>query len=193
MQTVEQFIDALGGTVAVANALGLAPTTVSSWKPANSIPKWRVDALRAFAAGKGNTIMADVSTIVRERQAFIRREIDRRGIALKAVSMDSKIPYPTLLSYFPQEGSREPAMMPVSALYALIGALPDDLLSLLLPAGHVIVAVPEDVDHDEIARHCREYLRAKDDAHHPESEAGREIGPTEDNVLRASFARVKAA
>ena len=53
MQTVEQFIDALGGTVAVANALGLAPTTVSSWKPANSIPKWRVDALRAFAAEKG--------------------------------------------------------------------------------------------------------------------------------------------
>lgn len=52
MQTVEQFIDELGGTVAVATALELAPTTVSSWKSSGSIPKWRMDGLRQLAALK---------------------------------------------------------------------------------------------------------------------------------------------
>ena len=46
---------------------------------------------------KGQMIMADSVTIIRERQCVIRRELDRRGIALKAVALDSDIPYPTLL------------------------------------------------------------------------------------------------
>jgi hypothetical protein len=53
MQTVGQFIDELGGTVFVAEALGLSPTTVSSWKSSNSVPKWREDGLRSVAAEKG--------------------------------------------------------------------------------------------------------------------------------------------
>lgn len=56
--TVEDFIVELGGTVAVANALDLAPTTVSSWKSSGSIPKWRMDGLRAFAAEKGIPVPA---------------------------------------------------------------------------------------------------------------------------------------
>jgi hypothetical protein len=36
-------------------------------------------------------------------------------------------------------------------------------------------------------------LNEKERAHHPESEAGREIGPNEDNVLRGKFASVRAA
>ncbi len=53
MQTVEEFINELGGTVAVANALELAPTTVSSWKSTQSIPKWRRRALKELADEKG--------------------------------------------------------------------------------------------------------------------------------------------
>lgn len=52
MQTVDQFIDALGGTVAVATALDLTPSTVSSWKGSGSIPKWRMEGLRQLAALK---------------------------------------------------------------------------------------------------------------------------------------------
>jgi hypothetical protein len=52
MQTVDQFIDALGGTVAVATALGLANTTVSSWKTSGSIPKWRMEGVRQLAGLK---------------------------------------------------------------------------------------------------------------------------------------------
>jgi hypothetical protein len=61
MQTVEQFIDALGGTVAVATALDLAPTTVSSWKTSGSIPKWRMDGLRQLAALKKVEVPASFS------------------------------------------------------------------------------------------------------------------------------------
>jgi hypothetical protein len=134
--------------------------------------------------------MADGSTIIRHRQLAMRREMDRRGIALKAVSFDSRIPYPTLLSYFPAEGSREPAVMPVSALYCLVGTLPDDILSLLLPDGRLIVQAPEEIDHDQIAEAMQDYLHAKHAAHHPESEAGREIGPGEDSALRQRFSIV---
>jgi DNA-binding transcriptional regulator YdaS (Cro superfamily) len=49
MQNVTAFIDQLGGTVKVAAALELSPTTVSSWKSSNSIPRWRRKDLLALA------------------------------------------------------------------------------------------------------------------------------------------------
>lgn len=42
MDTVESFIDALRGTSSVAGAMCLAPITVSCWKAAGNIPKWRI-------------------------------------------------------------------------------------------------------------------------------------------------------
>ena len=138
--------------------------------------------------------MRDNNEIVRQRQSAIRRELDRRGIALKAVSFDSGLSYSTLLSYLPQEGGDKPAMMPMSAVYALAEsrAIPDDLLSLLLPAGCLIVRAPEEIDHYEIVGACRDYLATKGKAHHPESEAGREIGPTEAAELTKRAAVLKA-
>ena len=56
MLTAKQIIEALGGTVAVADALELAPTTVSSWKSAGSIPKWRMPGIVALAELKGVVI-----------------------------------------------------------------------------------------------------------------------------------------
>ena len=50
MQNVAAFIDELGGTVKVATALDLSPTTVSSWKSSNSIPRWRRKDLLTLAA-----------------------------------------------------------------------------------------------------------------------------------------------
>jgi hypothetical protein len=145
-----------------------------------------------FIAGEGNTIMRDETDIVRERQLAIRRELDRRGILLKTVALDAGMSYSTVQSYFPGERNAVPATMSVAALYALIGAIPDDLLSLLLPSGRVIVQVPENIDHDELCDRMQDWLLTKAHAHHPESEAGREIGPGEDNVLRGKFAAVRA-
>lgn len=140
--------------------------------------------------------MRDSSTIMRERQRTIRRELDRRGISLKAVSFDSGIPYSTLYSYFPgnERGTEEkqPAELPIGAFYALQGAIPDDLLNLLLKDGYAIVRVPVGIDYDDVSSGCREYLDAKERAHHPESEEGREIGPTEKAELGAKVVRLRA-
>ncbi|HYI43691.1 MAG TPA: hypothetical protein VD768_08735 [Sphingomicrobium sp.] len=49
MLTADEIIDRLGGTTAVADALDVAPTTVSSWRPVNFIPRWWQDKLLALA------------------------------------------------------------------------------------------------------------------------------------------------
>lgn len=137
--------------------------------------------------------MSDANDIVRQRQSAIRRELDRRGIALKAVSFDAKLPYQTLLTYFPPEGGAKPVMMPMSAVYACAEskAIPDDLLSLLLPTGCMIVRVAEGVDHDEIETHCRDFLGSKGAFHHPLSEAGRDLSPGEIAILCQKAARLR--
>jgi hypothetical protein len=131
--------------------------------------------------------MRDDSTIIRDRQCGIRRELDRRGVLLKIVAQDSDIPYATLLSYFPQEGGKQPAVIPMSAVYALAAgrAIPTDLLSELLPAGFAVVEVPEEMDLDKLAEHFTDFLHEKNAAHHPESECGRDIGPGERGKLES--------
>lgn len=130
--------------------------------------------------------------IVRERQKAMRREYDRRGIAMKVVAMDSGLNYETLLTYFPADRDKVPVQIPGSAIYALTGNVPPDILSLLLPAGHVVVRVPESVDHDEISALVQDYLKTKEDAHRPESECGRDLGPAEDQTLRGKVAHLRA-
>lgn len=140
--------------------------------------------------------MHDESTIVaviRRRQAAIRRELDRRLIAMKVVSQDSGIPYGTLLTYFPADTDKQPAQIPGSAIFALAPVLPTDLMSLLLPDGFQVVRAPEDINHDEIADVMADYLTTKQHAHHPESPAGREISNCEDNVLDGKFSQVRRA
>jgi hypothetical protein len=138
--------------------------------------------------------MVDENTIVRGNQLLIRREMDRRGISIKQVQLDGGWKDPsTVMSYFPNpDGKGVPQTMSVAALYRLIStkALPVDLLSLLLPSGHVIVQVPEAVDHDEISEAVCDYLREKERAHRPDSECGPAIGPNEDASLRDKFAVV---
>lgn len=138
--------------------------------------------------------MSDNVAIIRARQLGIRRAIDKRGIALKIVAADSGIPYETLLTYFPVEGSREPAQIPGGAIYALCEgrALPADLLSLLLPDGWQIVRAPETIDHDSLAELADEYISKKIAAHHPESECGREIGPGEEQGLTGVVVQLAA-
>jgi len=136
--------------------------------------------------------MPSVTMIVRERQLAIRRELDRRAISLKVVAYDSRLPYDTLRSYFPG-GEAEPATIPGSAIYALCGAIPGDLLSLLLPEGFLVVRAPEGVDHDAAAEAMEDYLATKNRAHHRESEDGREIGPSEEAALNVKLAVVRAA
>ena len=139
--------------------------------------------------------MADANTIVRERQLVVRREMDRRGVSLKAVSLDSGIPYASVVSYFPGERDKVPATIPGSAIFALCGskALPLDLLSLILPDGFQIVRAPEEIDHDEFETMCRDYLAAKAKAHRADSPSGRELAECEREVLDGKVVQLRAA
>lgn len=52
MTQAAQIVDALGGTSAVATALDLTPSTVSSWKTSGNIPRWRMPDVRELAKRK---------------------------------------------------------------------------------------------------------------------------------------------
>lgn len=133
---------------------------------------------------------SEIVDIIRDRQAAMRREMDRRRIAMKIVAQDSGLSYSTLLTYFPADANKTPVQIPGSVIFALTGHAPADILSLLLPSDFIIVQVPEGVDHDQIAEAVSDYLHEKNAAHHPLSEAGREIGPREDETLRGKLAVV---
>lgn len=134
----------------------------------------------------------NISSVIRERQLAVRRELDRRNIALKALQYDSGIPYQTILSYFPGEKDRQPAIMPLSAFFRLIPVLPRDLVDLLLPHGHMIIPVPEGVDHDDLAAKAGEFALTYAHARHPNSEAGIDIGPCERTDLNNKAAGLRA-
>ena len=69
MQTVKEFIGALGGTVKVADALGLSVSTVSGWNINNSVPNWREPALRDLAKAKRVKYPAEFAPAEREGRA----------------------------------------------------------------------------------------------------------------------------
>lgn len=139
--------------------------------------------------------MCDETNNMLEIQRIIREQLDRRGISLKVVAAKSGIKYGTLCTYFPgNEHSaepRKPVQLPAGAFRKLCGAIPDDLLNLILPDGFAIVRVPRGLDYDEVSAGCREFIDAKERAHHPESEAGRDIGPNEEVELGTHAAKLK--
>lgn len=136
--------------------------------------------------------MADKSILqMRDRQARVFRiacDPTRYGLTLKLIACDAGLGYDSVRDY-----AAGKATMPITALFALVGVIPDELLSLLLPEGRLIIQVPAEIDHDSACEAMVDYVRAKERAHHPDSEAGREIGPGEDLTLRGKLSIVKAA
>ena len=142
-----------------------------------------------MAAHENNVLLHSNNIPARQKatQERIFRLAQRdHGLTLKAISMDSGIGYTTIQSY-----ARGEAVMSITSLFSLVGVIPDDLLSLLLPEGRRIVRAPEELNHDDIADAMRDYLAAKDHAHHPDSPAGRDIAECEDQSLRAKFTVVQ--
>lgn len=107
-----------------------------------------------------------LANLVLDAQRRIFRLAERdHDLTLKAISLDSGIPYDTLRSY----AARDPAMMPVSALLKLIDVVPDYLLSQMLdPVNRRLEIVSnENGDIDELGREAAgfvaEYVDAKSD------------------------------
>lgn len=135
--------------------------------------------------------MADKSILqMRDRQARVFRiacDPTRYGLTLKLIAADADLDYDSVRNY-----AAGKTTMPITALFALIDVIPDELLSHLLPEGRSIVRVPEQLDHDQVCEAMQEYLHEKAKAHRPDSPGGRDIAPCEDNVLRGKFAKVAA-
>lgn len=130
----------------------------------------------------------NITVQTKRTQQTVFREAQARGLTLKVISIDSGLGYTTIQSY-----ARGEAAMSLPALVKLIGVIPADLLSMLLPDGWQIVAVPEDIDHDELAEIARDYVGTKHDAHRADSPDGPLIAPCEDKALRAKAARLTVA
>jgi hypothetical protein len=135
--------------------------------------------------------MAHGSSIIRERQGAIRRALDRRNISMKIIAMDSEIPYATLLTYFPADRNKEAVQIPGGAIYDLIEhqAMPDDLLSMLLPDGAHILRGSEEIDHDAMARVAHEYLATLLAVHNPDAT---ELSDAEISALDMKAAHLQA-
>lgn len=127
--------------------------------------------------------MHNETMIVHGRQLAIRRELDRRGIPLKVVAFDSGIQYGTLLTYFPADADKKPHTISGAAIYMLCGALPADLISLLLPEGFQIVRAPECIDHDTLCDIAQDYVATKQAAHRQDSPGGTAIVDSERSTL----------
>lgn len=106
-------------------------------------------------------------------------------LSIPEIASQAKLPTPTVNAW--AQGRNALSLWGLKKLLRVKGLAP--LLSRLFePEEHVLVAVMAGVDHDEISEACRAFLDEKERAHHPESEAGREIGPGEDTSLKGKFA-----
>lgn len=132
----------------------------------------------------------DITHVTRETQERIFRVCQDRGLTLAAISAESGVPLSTLRTYAGLNGAT--AVMGVDKLYMLIGIVPDELLSLLLPPLRAIVRVPDGLDHDEIEKAARDFLACKGEAHHPDSPGGREISDCEHAALTGRAVRLRA-
>lgn len=126
-------------------------------------------------------------TLDRQRRMFrIAQDPTRYGLTIKLIASDSGLGYDSVRNYAAGD-----TQMPFTAFVALVGVIPNELLSLLLPEGHQVVRVPDGIDHDELEEAARDFLAAKGKAHHPDSPAGRELSACE--VVSLSARAVKMA
>lgn len=124
----------------------------------------------------------------RQKRMFrIAQDPTRYGLTLKMIAADADLNLQSVRNY--AAGETE---MPLSALDALVGVLPDELLTLLMPAGHAIVRVPEGMDFDDLECAARDFLALKGKAHHPDSPSARDISDCEAVSLGQAAARLRA-
>lgn len=130
-----------------------------------------------------------ISLLVREAQRRIFRLAERdHGLTFKAVSLDSGIAYNSIRGYASGE-----TIMSIPTMLRLVGVIPDSLLSHLLdPVGrHLAENETDDGDHDSLATNCIDFAARHAQARHPQSPAGVEIAPCEDDDLRAARTQLR--
>lgn len=134
-----------------------------------------------------------IAASVKRAQQTMFREAEKIGITHKVIHFDTGGDHGGLSLSAIGQYARGESAMGLPSLVKLIGVVPANLLSLLLPDGFQIVRVPEGIDHDKLAELASDYLTTKNAAHHPASEAGRDLGPGEQAALGAKAVCLKVA
>lgn len=123
----------------------------------------------------------------RTQEIVFRLAVRDHGLTLKAISLDAGIGYTTIQSY-----AKGQAVMSIASMFRLVGVIPDELLSLLLPDGRHIVRAPEEIDHDALCELATDYVETKMAAHRADSPMGPEIAPCENDTLTGKAVKLRA-
>jgi hypothetical protein len=108
-------------------------------------------------------------------------------LSLAAIARKARLPIGTVNAW--AQGRNALSLWGVKKLLRVEGM--GKLLSRLFePEDYALIGVTAGIDHDEASAAMRDFIDAKERFHHPQSEAGREIGPGEDKTLRSKFAVV---
>ncbi len=126
--------------------------------------------------------------LTREAQQRIFRLAERDcGLTLKAISLDSGVPYSTIRTYASGE-----AIMPITALIRLADVIPDTLLSQLFdPVDRHLVKDSDDYCLDELGEAADDVAAKVRRARHPNSPGGIEIIDAEAMAIRRASQRVR--
>lgn len=129
-----------------------------------------------------------IDRVKEEQKRVFRIALDpmRYGLTLKAIAIDSNLGYDALRTW-----ARGESVMPITALYALCDVLPDELLSLLLPAQFFITRKSDGVNLADLAGRALDYVGTYTAARSPDSEAGVELGPNETAILNDKANRLQ--
>lgn len=125
-----------------------------------------------------------IITATLKAQATMFRLAEREHeLSLKAIHLDTLIPYDTLRSWKGTKGAH--TMMPVWAINALSGVIPDELLSLLTgPGDRHLVHNDDDDELDDLADKADAVAREVRRARHPKSPGGTEIIALEEERIK---------
>lgn len=135
-----------------------------------------------------------ISLLVLDAQRRIGRLAERdHGLSLKAISLDTGIPYNTVRSYFGQSEEVPLSVMPVPAMLKCVGVIPDELLSQLFePVRRCLVPTngDGDPDYDAIGQHALDLGATVAQSRNPNSPGGTNIVPIERDAIQQKLARV---
>lgn len=82
MKTANQIIDLCGGTSSLAKALKLTPSTVSSWREVNFIPRWWQDGVITVAKAAGEIVASKDFPTKKERITRSKPALEREAASI---------------------------------------------------------------------------------------------------------------
>lgn len=127
-----------------------------------------------------------ISFVVLETQQRIFRLAERdHGLSLKAISIDSGIPYNSVRGY-----AAGHTVLPVPAMLKLVDVIPDDLLSHLFHpvSRHIVPVAGIDGDLDELGDKADDLATEVRRSRHPKSPGGVDIVSAEVACIKGKAA-----